>query len=330
MNKTARKLKKLFRDPRMFFYDSKIFNFGTKSLIEEVSFDVVKPKLIPDNAGNESTSKSQSSSKLVKITDNVASNKVPWVVNVVDGKIKFKSIKPQKPEICTLFSISEDSTFAEAVHEQFCRGGLRGSVFSVCGEVDDTFQNYIAQYKPFTSDWFDHVKCTVVFDGVKSLSDVVSSVKYNVFRVNVITNRDGLTGNLDEYDLIISFIELDSTESLPRVEVVKSLFELESILLDSLIQMEYKKNNKNDLISLVDASLYKGDGYSDVILQIKDDVSSFGTFEEYLQCLVEDDSVKNIFASELFIAKYTNFIMEDDLAGMIKRSLIDGVRYNVI
>jgi len=330
VNKTARKLRKLFRDPRMFFYDSKVFNFGSKDLVEEVSFDVVKPKLIPDNVNNKSISRSQSSNKLVKVTDDVASNKVPWVVNIVDGKIKFKSIKPQKPEICTLFSISEDSTFAESVHEQFSRGGFKGSVFSVSGEVDDTFQNYITQYKPFTSDWFDHVKCTVVFDGVKSFSDVVSSVKYNVFRVNVITNIDGFTGDLDEYDLIISFIELDSTESLPRVEIVRSLFELESILLDSLIQMEYKKNNKNDLISLIDASLYKGDGCSDVILQIKDDVGSFSTFEEYLQSLVESDSVKNIFATELFIAKYTNFIIEDDLAGMIKRSLIDGVRYNVI
>lgn len=329
MNKTARKLRKLFRDPRMFFYDSKIFNFSSKSLVEEVSFDVVQPKLIPDSLDDKSILSSQTSSKLVKISDDNASNKVPWVVDVVDGKIKFKSIKPLKPEICTLFSISEDSDLAKSVHDQFRQGAFKNSIFSVDGKVDDTFQNYVTQYKPFTSNWFDHVKCTVSFDGIKSFSDIVSAVKYNVFRVNVITNSEGLVGDLEKYDLIISFVELDSTESLPRVEIVKSLFELESILLDSLIQMEYK-NNKNDLVSLIDASLYKGDGYSDVILQIKDDVSSFDTFEEYLKSLVDSDSVMNIFATETFIAKYANFIMEDDLAGMIKRSLIDGVRYNVI
>lgn len=327
MGKGARKLRKFFRDPRLFFYDSKILNPNDVLLEQVVSLpESNESQEIIDGVVKEEVPKKQ---KTVDISIKERKVGLPWVVGVVEGKIKFKSIKPAKLGLCTLIS-SDDSKLYEELEVIFSKGSFKGSLFAVNGVLpEQTVQSIISAYKPFSSDWFNGVKCVVSVNGSYGAVDVVGMTKYDVLRVNIIDDNTNIS-KLSEYDLIISFIELPDTHGVSRVEYVKSTSEVESILLDSLLSIEYKSKKSTVLHSLMDSSDIANVKASDFVIKLSNDTKLFNTFSEYLVNLAEDDCIECLYASESMISRYSSMIVRDDLIGLIKQSLIDGARYEVI
>ncbi|MEY8215878.1 MAG: hypothetical protein RPR97_15515 [Colwellia sp.] len=329
MGSGRRKLMKLFRDPRMFFYDSKIFNHNNIALEKVVSLPILtdSEKVVESNIVSFPKKIETASTNILVKEKKVG---LPWVVGVVEDEIKFKTIKPAKLGLCTLISFS-DSKLYKDLESIFSKGSFKGSMFSVEGDIlDQTIQSMISRYKPFSSDWFDSVKCIVSVNGNSSAADVVSTTKFSVFRVNIIDDKTCVNNNSGDYDMVISFVEVSNIQGISRIEYVKSISEVESVLLDALLSIEYKMNKCKTLYSLMDSSEVRDMDTADFAIDICGESGVFNTFSEYLTSLSENDAIRSIYASEAMITKYSSMIMSDDLTGLLKKSLTDGARYEII
>lgn len=324
MKKFNRKLRKFFRDPRLFWKDANVF--GSSHHSEIISIEVKA-----DSIKNES--------KIEKCLTPVQSihrtSTIPWVVKSEEGKLKFKSIKPQKPEICSLITLDSEDDIENKIADVLSNNALSGSIFTVYGDYKESrLTDIISAYKPFTSDWFDVVKSTISINSKESIIDVISQSKYNIIRINIITDNSNLMARYDcyKYDYTISLVDLPQsfTKLCGKLDYIKSLREIDTLILDYLLQKSYKSGSESQLISLFDNSTIDNVNGCDVVLKLQKDNKVFKTFDEYISMICDDDVLLNVYASEDIIHSYSEFIITDNLKSFIRNSLINGAKYEII